>query len=152
MKRNPIIAVIIVAASLFTVSCSKDEIDITKTDYEVGETYNRKFYYTTSYAGIPYGGCYCMSECGRLSLDIRSGNDAEPPGELMSEIHQYSSSERDMKLKHYLIAEINFTYRGFNNMRYDNTPFILSGQWRIVVGSLEEYIYKGQVYERLVIK
>lgn len=153
MKIKTILAIAVATIALLTISCSKDsesERDITQIHYEVGKTYIRKFYYNSHYIGIPYGGITCTSECGRLTLDIKSGNAAIPPAGLMNGVG--GNYENDTKLKHYLIAEIKFTYTGHNDMGPFNTAYALAGEWRIVIGNLEEYIYKDWVYKKLVIQ
>lgn len=138
-------------------SCSKDEDniqpkdEITTTTYEVGKEYTRKFYFynhAISWSeeyGI-FAVCYFVSECGRLDFQLNDYEKDTPSNAFRSEVINLEKGNRNKigQLDYFLVADFKFVYGS-------GLP-VKASEWKIVIGSFEEYILDNQIYKRLVIK
>lgn len=123
------------------LSCSKDNEAI--TTYEYGKEYTEFFYYSIRNT--------FTSTCGRLRF-YTSENDenfknTEPPRYMIDKVSELNKNNSGRDLKYYLVADINFIYyspKSAGNM-------YLKGNWKIVIGKMEEYSFEGVIYKRLVI-
>lgn len=146
---------LLLALSIF-FGCSKDESDEFNephlTEYNVNQNYTQTFYFGAHFIYSDNNrvgtGCYIYSICNRLSFMMRDNEDRFyeicPPVEKRNEVIKLNESD-GKELKHYLIADINFQYTG------SISEPKLKSSWKIVIGKMEEYVFKGQIYNRLVI-
>lgn len=138
-------------------SCQKDgeankyKYDI---DYQVGETYTQTFYvgshFLTSYANSIGVGYYITSICNRLSFEIKEGEDGfselRPPQEFYNDVVQRNNDLKNTEHKYYAIADYRFTYdwSGLKDIKRVS-------EWKLVIGKMEEYVFKGSIYKHLVV-
>lgn len=138
--------------------CSKDESDdFDKSyliDYVVCKNYTQTFYFTNwfihGYDSVGMSIGFCMSSiCNRLSFQMADDEDGFyeicPPTEKMNEVIELNNESKGKELQYYLIADFEFLYVGSVEEPK------LKDAWRIVIGKEEEYIFKGKIYNRIVI-
>lgn len=124
-------------------------------DYADGETYAQTFY-TNGAEGIlslpySYDRCFFRSICNRVRFELDSRYDDNfqalvPSKEMQSEMNQLNEDAKDMELKYYMVAKIKFTYPIITTKDIERLS-----EWKIVIGRMEEYVYKGKIYKHLVI-
>lgn len=148
---------ILLCFCILLCSCSKDEDniqhrgEITTTTYEIGKEYNRKFYFGSHAISKSdeygfFAVCYFMSECGRLGFQLNDYEKDAPSNALRSEVINLENGNRHKigLLDYFLVADFKFVYGS-------GIP-VKTSEWKIVIGSFEEYILDNQIYKRLVIK
>ena len=140
------------------VSCEKNdhptpETDITQTIYEPGKEYTRKFYFASHAIGgrNPENGVmsvlyYFFPECTRLAggFQLNDYDNGVPTTEQINNVIDLNSANKNSTLKYYLVANVRFVYP-------NNQPLHI-GSWGIVIGTFEEYVFEGKIYQRLIIK
>lgn len=124
-------------------------------DYADGETYTQTFY-TSGAKGVlslPYSfyRCFFNSICNRVRFELDSRYDDNfqaliPSEEMQSEMNQLNEEAKGMELQYYMVAKIKFTYPVISMKNIE-----LLSDWEIVIGRMEEYVYKGKIYKHLVI-
>ena len=137
-------------------SCQKDgeankyKYDI---DYQVGKTYTQTFYVGSHYivGGATLGvGYYITSICNRLSFDIKEGEEGfselRPPQEFYNDVVRKNNDLKNTEHKYYAIADYRFTYdlSGPKDIKRVS-------EWKLVIGKMEEYVFKGSIYKHLVV-
>lgn len=123
------------------------------TDYKYGNEYTQQFYSGGNFIFASHGyvghGCYIYSSCGRLSFTLidtmQVYDKIAPPLELNNKVTTLNNESNSKDLQYYLVANIHFKYPISVN------ELDLTDKWRIVIGRKEEYVFKDEIYERLVV-
>ncbi|MCI7548485.1 MAG: hypothetical protein MSA48_08090 [Bacteroides sp.] len=138
-------------------SCQKDgEANKYKYDinYQVGETYTQTFYvgnhFLTSYDNSIGVGYSIFSICNSLSFKIKEGEDGfselRPPQEFYNDVVQRNNDLKNTEHKYYAIADYQFTY-DWSGLK--DTKRV--SEWKLVIGKMEEYVFKDSIYKHLVV-
>lgn len=157
MKPKAILLLVLTVLSLW--GCSKqDEFPNNNSymiDYKENQSYTQIFYYGggANYISADGGhkGNWYSSQCERVTFylyDYDSNYTAiTPSNEQIKNLETLNKGNTGKEHKYYLTADINFLYESGRAINH-----ILKSNWKMVIGTLEEYIYDGKVYKRLVIK
>jgi len=142
------------------IGCNKEVVDdfdnLYLTKYEGGKNYTQTFYYEGENGAI--------TSCGRgystfwyKSIDNRlyfSHDDYDnyyvtiaPPRGLINNLEALNIDTKDKEHKYYIISNISFLCENLTHI----SNLVLKSNWKTVIGKIEEYVFDGQIYERLVV-
>lgn len=143
---------------VFFYGCSKENEDKSNDAYQIefvnGKEYTQTFYFGSHFIYSENNktgtGCNIISSCNRLSFTIKDNEvgfyEICPPVDLRNEEIKLNENLDNQNFRYYLIADIHFSYPITSTLNMQ-----LKSQWKIVIGRMEEYVYNGQIYNRLII-
>lgn len=153
---------LLLALSIF-FGCSKDESDDFNEnhliEYAANQNYTQTFYYSSR---MTYPDDYnelftthfYRSISGRLDFNDRYRDEIyiTPPSKSLIDnllvLNNGYYANLDIKEPlYYLVSDISFLYKGSGTMGSVEKK----SDWKIVVGKMKEYVFNGQIYNRLVI-
>lgn len=149
---------LLLALSIF-FGCSKDESDDFNEnhliEYAANQNYTQTFYYGggCGYLSADGGhdGNWYRSICDRLTFTLydydEEFNTITPSKALIKDLETLNKDTKNKEHKYFLTANVYFQYIGIESI----TKPRLKNTWQIVIGKMEEYVFKGQIYNRLVV-
>ncbi len=139
--------------------CSKDESDdyneLHLIEYKTNQNYTQTFYYGGGCGYISadggHDGNWYSSICSRLNFNLYDYDSdfsaITPSKDQIKSLETLNKDTKNKEHKYYLVSDIHFSYK---EPGYVTNP-TLKSNWKTIIEKMEEYVFNGKIYNRLII-